>query len=89
MKINILLIKFIFLLFVIFIFCDKNIFLEIEKKGGYIDGVIILFLKIIFEILKIIFKNMIWEDLEFNFLNYFYLYIGVGVVVGDIDKDGL
>ena len=32
---------------------------------------------------------MVCEDLEFNFLNYPYLYTGAGVAVGDIDNDGL
>ncbi|MEQ3676717.1 MAG: VCBS repeat-containing protein [Dokdonia sp.] len=31
---------------------------------------------------------MIREDLEFNFLNYPYLYTGAGVAIGDIDQDG-
>lgn len=37
---------------------------------------------------KIRFKNIIREDLEFNFLNYPYLYTGAGVAIGDFDNDG-
>ncbi len=35
------------------------------------------------------FKNTITETLQFNFLNYSYIYNGGGVAVGDIDNDGL
>ena len=47
-----------------------------------------LFSKIDAQSSKITFKNMIREDLEFNFLNYPCLYTGAGVSVGDIDHDG-
>lgn len=47
-----------------------------------------LFTKIDSKSSKITFKNMIREDLEFNFLNYPYLYTGAGVSIGDIDHDG-
>ncbi len=89
MKTNTLPIKLILLLFVTFISCDKNTSSETDKKGGYTDGATTLFSKITSETSKITFKNMIREDLEFNFLNYPYLYTGAGVAVGDIDKDGL
>jgi FG-GAP repeat. len=59
------------------------------KPGGYTDGVSTLFTKINTDQSKITFKNMVREDLEFNFLNYPYLYAGAGVAVGDIDHDGL
>lgn len=35
------------------------------------------------------FSNRIKETLEFNFLNYPYIYIGAGVAIGDINNDGL
>ncbi len=60
-----------------------------SKNGGLTDGATTLFTKITPETSNIRFKNMIREDLEFNFLNYPYLYTGAGVAVGDIDNDGL
>ncbi|MBT8255982.1 MAG: CRTAC1 family protein, partial [Bacteroidia bacterium] len=59
------------------------------KKGGYTNGATTLFTKVGSQESNIRFKNMIREDLEFNFLNYPYLYTGAGVAVGDIDNDGL
>jgi len=38
---------------------------------------------------NIYFKNIIKENLYFNFLNYSYIYNGGGVAVGDINNDGL
>jgi len=37
----------------------------------------------------ITFKNQIKEDVEFNILNYEYLYNGGGVATGDLNNDGL
>ena len=48
-----------------------------------------LFSKVSIETSNILFKNTIREDLEFNFLNYPYLYTGAGVAVGDINNDDL
>ncbi|WP_142784338.1 VCBS repeat-containing protein [Changchengzhania lutea] len=38
---------------------------------------------------KIDFENKVEENLDFNFLNYSYIYNGGGVAVGDINNDGL
>jgi hypothetical protein len=38
---------------------------------------------------KIDFENNVEESLDFNFLNYTYIYNGGGVAVGDINNDGL
>ncbi len=59
------------------------------KNGGYTDGASTLFSKVNPTQSSITFKNMIREDLEFNFLNYPYLYTGAGVTIGDVDGDGL
>ena len=64
---------------------EKN---QIVKDGTYTDGTTTLFTKITSAQSNIPFKNMVREDMEFNFLNYPYLYTGAGVAIGDIDKDG-
>ena len=38
---------------------------------------------------KIDFKNTVEENVDFNFLNFSYIYNGGGVAVGDINNDGL
>ena len=38
---------------------------------------------------QIKFSNTVEETLYFNFINYSYIYNGVGVAVGDINNDGL
>jgi hypothetical protein len=48
-----------------------------------------LFSLISSEITGIKFRNIITEDLYFNFLNYPYIYNGGGVASGDINNDGL
>ncbi|EDP71168.1 ASPIC/UnbV domain protein [Flavobacteriales bacterium ALC-1] len=35
------------------------------------------------------FENTVEENIEFNFLNYSYIYNGGGVAIGDINNDGL
>ncbi|PQB04872.1 VCBS repeat-containing protein [Aureitalea marina] len=35
------------------------------------------------------FTNVIKQTVDFNFMNYMYVYTGAGVAVGDVDKDGL
>ncbi|MBW2939125.1 VCBS repeat-containing protein [Aureisphaera sp. CAU 1614] len=89
MKTNYLPFKIAIFVSLIFISCNTNNSSESDKKGGYTDGATTLFTKITSETSKITFKNMIREDLEFNFLNYPYLYTGAGVATGDIDNDGL
>ena len=37
----------------------------------------------------ITFKNVLEQRIDFNFMNYMYVYTGAGVAVGDIDNDGL
>jgi len=59
------------------------------KSGGFTDGATTLFTKISAETSNINFRNKVEETMEFNFLNYPYLYAGAGVAVGDIDNDGL
>ena len=49
----------------------------------------LLFSLISSEITGIKFRNIITEDLYFNFLNYPYIYNGGGVASGDINNDGL
>lgn len=60
-----------------------------EKNGSFTEGATTLFTKIESSQSSITFQNTIKEDLEFNFLNYPYLYAGGGVAVGDINNDGL
>ncbi|MDC8005472.1 VCBS repeat-containing protein [Aureisphaera galaxeae] len=59
------------------------------KSGGYTEGATTLFTKIESDQSGIRFKNNLVQTLEFNFLNYPYIYAGGGVAVGDIDNDGL
>ena len=47
-----------------------------------------LFTKIDSETSNIFFNNKVIETMDFNFLNYPYLYTGAGVAIGDIDHDG-
>jgi len=35
------------------------------------------------------FFNLLHESEEYNYMHYYYLYIGSGVAVGDINNDGL
>lgn len=62
-----------------------------EKKNSskYTDEATTLYSKITPEQSKIQFKNSVIETMDFNFLNYPYIYTGAGVAVGDIDNDGL
>lgn len=71
--------------FVFFSCSDTNSTKTVAKQEAAAPT---LFTKIPSEASNIDFKNMIREDLEFNFLNYPYLYTGAGVAIGDIDHDG-
>ncbi|CAM3295171.1 VCBS repeat-containing protein [Aequorivita lipolytica] len=57
--------------------------------SGYTDNATALFTKVTSETSQLNFTNVIKEDVDFNFLNYTYIYVGGGVAVGDIDNDGL
>ncbi|WP_345191132.1 VCBS repeat-containing protein [Algibacter agarivorans] len=70
---------FLCLLFVIFCACENP--KEIEN--------LTLFDLIENQHSNIHFKNVVKEDLYFNFINYSYIYNGAGVAVGDINNDGL
>lgn len=84
--------KVIFFLFFAFTFlmisCDDH-GVSIAKNGMFTDNATTLFSKVTSDVSHIKFKNVIEETMEFNFLNYPYLYTGGGVAVGDIDNDGL
>ncbi len=83
MKINILYL----VAFLLFVSCSENP--SASKKINKNKVNTKLFSKINSATSNIAFKNMVREDLDFNFLNYPYLYTGAGVAVGDIDNDGL
>jgi hypothetical protein len=68
--------------------CENNS-TERTRDGVYTDAAQTLFTKITSDESNVAFTNTIREDLEYNFLNYPYLYTGAGVAIGDIDKDGL
>lgn len=68
--------------------CDKDTS-ETKKTGEFTDGATTLFTQISAETSNIKFRNKVEETMEFNFLNYPYLYAGAGLAVGDIDNDGL
>ncbi|WP_410005990.1 VCBS repeat-containing protein [Aequorivita nionensis] len=60
-----------------------------ENNSKYTDNATTLYSKINSETSQLNFTNVIKEDVDFNFLNYTYIYVGGGVAVGDIDNDGL
>ncbi|WP_432410010.1 VCBS repeat-containing protein [Rasiella sp. SM2506] len=62
---------------------------EKSRDGKYTDNAEKLFTKVTSDQSNLTFTNTIREDLEFNFLNYPYLYAGAGIAIGDVDKDGL
>ena len=63
--------------------CAENIPLPFQ------DGKNTIFTSIPQSHSKIDFENIVEEDVDFNFLNYTYIYNGGGVAVGDINNDGL
>ena len=77
---------YILMLLIITVSC-KNDSTTIENKNEKTNHN--LFSKVGVENSKIHFKNNIKESMDFNFLNYPYLYTGAGLAVGDIDNDGL
>lgn len=81
--------NFLFLAVLFCVSCGQNNTDKNTKNGGYTDSSTTLFSKVTAESSGITFKNLIEENIEFNFLNYPYLYSGSGVAVGDIDHDGL
>ena len=80
--------RYIYVLFVFFISisCENDSTSNEIKKEKNKN---IQFSKVSKEKSQISFKNNIKETMDFNFLNYPYLYTGAGVAVGDIDNDGL
>lgn len=72
---------------IIFFSCSENNSKQ-KKDGKYTDNQTTLFTKISAENSNISFKNTIKQTIEFNFMNYMYIYTGAGVAVGDIDNDG-
>jgi hypothetical protein len=73
-----------FLLILFFFFnCKKDNYPPFE------DGKNTVFTSIPESHSKIDFQNTVDENLDFNFLNYSYIYNGGGVAVGDINNDGL
>ena len=60
-----------------------------KRNGGYTNGAQTLFSKVHARESKVDFKNVIKEDMEYNFLSYPYLYTGGGIAIGDVDNDGL
>ncbi len=81
--------KLLSLLLLLTLFSCANEVSDSEKTGVFTNGATTLFSKIPSETSNITFKNKVVESMEFNFLNYPYLYAGAGLAVGDIDNDGL
>jgi hypothetical protein len=71
---------------IILVSCSNS---EKTKTGGYTDDATTLFSKVSSNESGIDFKNEIRQTIEFNFMNYMYIYTGAGVAIGDIDNDGL
>jgi len=74
--------------FLIFSSCSQKE-ANISKTGGFTEGATTLFSKVTPDKSGITFQNSIKQTIEFNFMNYMYIYTGAGVAVGDIDNDGL
>ncbi len=67
--------------------CSKTT--EKKNTSKYTDDSTTLYSKITPEESGINFKNTLIQSMDFNFMNYMYIYIGAGVASGDIDNDGL
>ena len=74
--------QILILLLSLFYSCGKD-------NVPYKDGATTLFTNIPSSHSNIDFINSIEETVDFNFLNYSYIYNGGGVAVGDINNDGL
>ena len=59
-----------------------------DKATPYIDNSDYLFTTIPASHSNVDFINKVEETIDFNFLNYSYIYNGGGVAVGDINNDG-
>lgn len=60
-----------------------------DSKIPFEDGKNTMFTLIPESHSNIDFENKVEENLDFNFLNYTYIYNGGGVAIGDINNDGL
>jgi len=73
---------------ILIIGCDSKQ-ADINKSSDLTDGNSTLFSKISEKESDLAFTNHIEQTLDFNFLNYPYIYIGAGLAVGDLDNDDL
>lgn len=73
---------------VAFIACSEGTSKD-SKERVFTDGATSLFSKVTSDQSGITFRNPIKQSIEFNFMNYMYIYTGSGVAVGDLDNDGL
>jgi len=78
---------YLLLILLTLVSCSKNPS-EQKKNTKLTDGTSTLFTKVTSKSSGIIFQNTFKQDLNFNFLNYPYIYAGAGLAVGDIDNDG-
>ncbi len=69
--------------------CAKDGEEKAKDDQPYSDNATTLFTKVQPENSGITFTNEIKQTVEFNFMNYMYIYTGAGVAVGDVDQDGL
>lgn len=78
-----------FTLIIVFILFSCSQSSKTKSDQEFTDNATTLYSKIAPEQSNIQFQNKVLETMEFNFLNYPYIYTGAGVAVGDIDNDGL
>lgn len=60
-----------------------------EQKTDTTSGATALFKTVSSSASGVNFKNYLKQEVDFNFMNYMYIYTGAGVASGDIDHDGL
>ncbi|MCO4820479.1 MAG: VCBS repeat-containing protein [Flavobacteriaceae bacterium] len=60
-----------------------------QNTSPFVDGKNTAFTTIPFSHSNVDFQNNVKETLQFNFINYSYIYNGGGVAIGDINNDGL